>query len=100
MNETKINTDALSQQLDKLKNAKDKLSTILDNLKKETNSLKDHWESRTSEAVFTSFDEMYTGYCTQIDNLNRDINFLEKTIKTYIEQESKANVQIDEHIAL
>ena len=43
---------------------------------------------------------MYTGYCTQIDNLNRDINFLEKTIKTYIEQESKANVQIDEHIAL
>lgn len=99
-NETRIDTEKLQEQLNRIIEERDKLNTLLENIKKETDILKDFWETKTSDSVFNNFTEFYTGLQQHIDAINSDIEFLESTIKNYKEYEEKANKQIDENIAI
>lgn len=98
--ENRIDTDKLTEQLNRLIKERDKLNTQLENIKKETNNLKNYWDSKTSNSVFSNFEELYNGFQAQIDSFNGDIAFLESSIKNYNEYEEKANKQIDEKIAI
>ena len=100
MIETKIDTEALTVQLNRLIKVRDKLKEMLDNIRKENNILKDHWESKTSNSVFTNFEDFYVGFQGQIENLDSDIAFLESTITNYKNYEAQANKHIDENIAI
>lgn len=100
MNEARIDTEALSQQIDRIVAKKEELKEILNNIKKENNIMRDYWETKTSESVFNNFEDMYIGLQEQIDNLNKDIEFLRSSIENYKQQEQKANKEIDEKIAL
>ena len=94
----KIDTVKLQEKLEKLKEEKKKLDSIKDEIAKRTNILKDSWESKTSESVFTNFESMYKGFQSLSNNLTNDINFLEKTINDYNEYENKATKEIETNI--
>lgn len=100
MSNMKINTEVLSQEKEKLEKAREKMNTILTDLKKETNELKNHWETNTSESVFNNFEEFCEYYQTNLDNLQNDINFIQTTIDNYTNYEEKTNKEIDEKIAI
>ena len=94
----RIDTIALTEQLNKMKEERNKLKSLFDIVNKNTNYLKEYWDSRTSESVFNNFEEMYKGYQGLLNDLNRDIAFLERTINDYLEYENKASKEIDTNI--
>ena len=100
MTNLKIDTNALSDEVEKIKAKKERLSEIYDELKKNNEVLKDNWNSKTSEVVFNNFEDFYVGYQEQLNNLQNDINFLNTIIAKYKEFESSNNKTIDENIAI
>lgn len=94
----RIDTKALEEQLNKLKEERNRLNSMFDTIKSNTNTLKDYWDSRTSESVFNNFEDMYKGYQDLVNDLNKDIIFLENILKKYKEYEEKANKEIDTNI--
>ena len=68
----RIDTIALTEQLNKMKEERNKLKSLFDIVNKNTNYLKEYWDSRTSESVFNNFEEMYKGYQGLLNDLNRD----------------------------
>lgn len=98
MTNAKIDTDELAAQVEKLKKERDLLNDYLEQIEKNTNILKDHWDTKTSESVFYNFEDMYKGFNEFVGNLNSDIEFLEKIIADYKTYELIANKEIDETI--
>lgn len=98
LRKVKVDTVALTQQVSSLVKERDNLARILEDIKKKNNILKESWETRTSESVFTNFNDMYVGFQQLIDNLNADIKFLNNTISKYNEYEEQANNEIDKNI--
>ena len=94
----RIDTKALEEQLNKLKEERNRLNSMFDTIKSNINTLKDYWDSRTSESVFNNFEDMYKGYQDLVNDLNKDIIFLENILKKYKEYEEKANKEIDTNI--
>ena len=96
----KIDTEALAKEVSTIRSKRDRLNEIYTSLKKNNEILKDNWKSKTSNVVFTNFEDFYTGFQTQLDNLKNDIDFLDNLIVKYKEFESKNNQNIDEKIAI
>ena len=96
----KIDTNALSQEVDKIKAKRERLYEIYTELKKNNEALKDNWNSKTSEVVFTNFEDFYVGFQNQLTNLQNDINFLNALIEKYKEFENTNDKVIDENIAI
>lgn len=96
-----IDTVKLSEQVNIIKDSKVRLEELFGVLKNDNNILKEMWETRTSEGVFDSFEEFYKDVKKIINNLNKDVEFLEKVVNSgYIENVAKTNEQIDNNIAL
>ena len=100
MTNLKIDTNALSAEVEKIKAKRERLSEIYDELKKNNEELKDNWNSKTSEVVFNNFEDFYVGYQEQLNNLQNDIDFLNALIEKYKEFENSNNKVIDENIAI
>ena len=96
----KIDTNALSKEIEVIKAKRDRLNEIYNTLEKHNVELKDNWSSKTSEVVFNNFVDYYKGFKGQINDLNNDINFLEALIEKYKEFESKNDKTINEQIAV
>lgn len=96
----KIDTNALSKEIEVIKAKRDRLNEIYNTLEKHNVELKDNWSSKTSEVVFNNFVDFYKGFKGQINDLNNDINFLEALIEKYKEFESKNDKTINEQIAV
>ena len=95
-----INTSLLSQEIEKIKTKRDRLNEIYQSLKINNEKLKDNWSSSTSEVVFNNFEDFYSGYEVQLDNLKNDIDFLTNIVKKYEMFENKNSQVIDENIAI
>ena len=100
MNNINIDTDALNSAKEKLIQKKEKLNTLLTALKNENNDLKNYWETKTSDSVFSNFEVFFKSFQTSIENLDNDIKFLEKTINSYVLTEKEIGKEVDEKIAL
>ena len=96
----KIDTNALSKEIEVIKAKRDRLNEIYNTLEKHNVELKDNWSSKTSEVVFNNFVDFYKGFKGQINDLNNGINFLEALIEKYKEFESKNDKTINEQIAV
>ena len=96
----KIDTNALSKEIEVIKAKRDRLNEIYNTLEKHNVELKDNWSSKTSEVVLNNFVDFYKGFKGQINDLNNDINFLEALIEKYKEFESKNDKTINEQIAV
>lgn len=94
-----IDTNALNQQITNLKKERDNLNTILENIKKSNEVLRDSWDSKTSESVFNNFKDMYVGYQELMDDLNKDITFLEGVIADFKSNEEQTNKKIEAEIS-
>jgi uncharacterized protein YukE len=95
-----IDTNALLEEVEKIRAKRERLNEIYTSLKKNNEVLKDNWNSKTSEVVFTNFEDFYTGFQNQLDNLQNDIDFLNALIEKYKEFESKNSQVIDEKITV
>ncbi len=94
-----IDTNALNQQITNLKKERDNLNTILENIKKSNEVLRDSWDSKTSESVFNNFKDMYVGYQELMDDLNKDITFLEGVVDDFKSNEEQTNKKIEAEIS-
>lgn len=94
-----IDTNALNQQITNLKKERDNLNTILENIKKSNEVLRDSWDSKTSESVFNNFKDMYVGYQELMDDLNKDITFLEGVVADFKSNEEQTNKKIEAEIS-
>ena len=101
MNNVNINTEQLSNEIDKIKNTYNKFEEIFNEIKKDTESLKEFWSTRTSESVFNSFEDFYVALENVKTTFKKDIDFLEKTVSTsYIEEDKGTNRLVDSNIAM
>ncbi len=96
----KIDTNLLSQEISKIKTKRDRLNEIYNEIKKNNSELKDNWKSLTSDVVFNNFEDFYTGYEEELNNLQNDIDFLNSIVSKYEVFESKNNQTVDEKIAI
>ena len=95
-----IDTKAFQDEIDKIKDIKDDFINLSDILERDTNSLKEYWQTDTSEGVYNDFDKYYVKLENVINTLNNDIEFLEKTAKQgYIKEDKGTNNLVDTKIA-
>lgn len=95
----KINTEALLVDVEKLGKEIDNLKNILTELKKNNESLKDYWDTRTSEEIFSEFNGFYNEIEKMISNLEEDKTFLkENVIASYSEYEEKAEKVVESEL--
>ena len=95
-----IDTNLLSQEITKITNKRDRLNEIYNELKRNNEELKNNWNTKTSEIVFSNFELFYTGFEVQLDNLKNDIDFLNVLITKYEEFNNKNSQEIDNKIAI
>ena len=101
MNNIDIDTDLLSAEIEKIKSSKKNFEEIFQTVKNDTESLKDYWSTRTSESVFSSFQEFYTVFDNVSAVLQQDIEFLEKTVNaSYENKDEGISNLVDNKIAL
>ena len=86
--------------IDNIKKKREELNNLLNDLKTSNNTLKDHWETKTSDSVFANFEEFYKEFQNQINVFDEDIRFLEATVNNYKTNEKETNKEIDENIAI
>ena len=94
-----IDTNSLSQQITNLKKERNNLNTILENIKKSNEVLRESWDTKTSESVFNNFKDMYVGYQELIDDLDKDITFLEGVVNDFKSNEEQTNKKIEAEIS-
>lgn len=101
MSNMKIDSDLLSVEISKLEAVTKEMETLFSNIKKETDSLKDCWETRTSEGVYNDFDAFYK-ILDSVKNTNQqDANFLKNVVNTsYVDFENNTNTLVDNNIAI
>lgn len=101
MNNINIDTEKLSQEIEKIRKINENFEDIFSKIKDNTNQLKDCWKTRTSESVFSSFEEFYSSLENVVSTFQKDIEFLEKVVNdNYIEEEKGINQLIDNKIAM
>ena len=101
MSRVSIDTEKLKEQVDIISNSKIRLEEAFGILQKDNKVLKDMWNTKTSEGVFESFEDFYKSVNNIIENLNKDIEFLNNVVSAgYIDNVAKTNEQIDDKIAL
>lgn len=101
MNNVYIDTDKLSEEIDKIKKVNTKLEEIFSQIKRNTDVLKDYWSTETSDSVFTSFEQFYVTLENTKNNFQKDIEFLENVVKSsYIEEDEGISSLVDSNIAM
>ena len=96
-----IDSIGLQDQIRKLREIDKEMETLKNNIRKDTEDLKNFWNTKTSDGVQTSFQ----GFYTDLDNLNTKnelfASYLEKVVNDQYEtNESDTNRLIDDNIAV
>ena len=100
MNDINIDTIKIQAQIESLKLVLKRLEQIYTKVKGSTNIVKDYWNTSTSEKVFVDFEDFYSWYEQMRNALQRDVSFLENTVKgSYTENNDRTNKSIDEKFA-
>lgn len=101
MDNISINVESIVTETEKIKKEKKNLEDVLNNLYKQTDALKEYWQTRTSDEVFSSFSDFKKHFENVINYLSNDIDFLEKTVKaSYETNEELTNKEIDSNITI
>ncbi len=101
MNNINIDTEKLSLEIEKIKKVNKDFEEIFNQVKKDTESLKDYWSTRTSESVFSSFQDFYSVLENVKAVFQKDIEFLEKTVNSSYEVKDQGiSKLVDDKIAL
>ncbi len=101
MDNISINVESIVTETEKIKKEKKNLEDVLNNLYKQTDALKEYWQTRTSDEVFSSFSDFKKHFENVINYLSNDIDFLEKTVKaSYQTNEELTNKEIDSNITI
>ena len=101
INNINIDTDRLTEEIEKIRNVNQNFEEIFSEIRKNTEGLKDYWKTRTSESVFTSFEQFYKSLENVVATFKKDIEFLENVVKSsYIEEEEGINRLVDDKIAM
>jgi uncharacterized protein YukE len=95
-----IDTEKLNAQIDKLEKTKNEIKNSFQTINTETNAMKESYDSKTSEVIYTEFDRFNKAAEDYIDDLDAYINYLKMAVnQSYIDYEDKENKLIDENIA-
>lgn len=97
----KINTNNLSGEIVKLNNISLQMEELFNCIKRNTDSLKDDWMTKTSDRIFTEFDDFYKK-CEVIQNNNiSDSKFLADIVKNSYENfDSSTDSLVDSNISV
>lgn len=99
MNNLNIDTEKLNAKKEEIRTILKDLEILFQKIKKETESLKDVWETRTSENVFNGFEEFYETVESIKADFEKDIAFIEEKVnEQYIIKENDIKTQIDEKL--
>ncbi len=99
MNNINIDTEKLNEKKEEIRTILKELESLFQKIKKETEALKDVWETKTSENVFNCFEEFYKALETVKKDFESDISFIEKKVnEQYITKENEIKTQIDEKL--
>ena len=94
-----LNSEVLKNESSNIKKEKEKLENIFNELSDKVTSLKDHWESDTSDEMYDGFNK-FQKHCQELlVSFNNDIDMLDGAINSYEQFEQKANKEIENNIA-
>ncbi len=100
MNNVNIDTENLNSKKEEIEKVLKDLETLFDKIKNETETLKDYWETKTSENVFANFENFYKTLEEVKLKFQSDILFInEKVNKQYTDIDRNISAEIDEKIA-
>lgn len=100
MNNVNIDTENLNSKKEEIEKVLKDLETLFDKIKNETETLKDYWETKTSENVFANFEKFYKTLEEVKLKFQSDILFInEKVNKQYTDIDRNISAEIDEKIA-
>lgn len=101
MSNVKINSELLNAEIEKLENVGKDIENLIANIRKENENLKEYWNTRTSEGVFTDFTVFYDILNDVKDTNDRDIDFLKNTVSdNYVNYEEKTDTLVDSNISI
>ena len=81
-NLVKIDSNLLSNDVAKMDVVTKKMRELFDEVKNQTDSLKDVWSTKTSEAVYLDLEEFYKLCETAINTNEEDARFLENVVNS------------------
>ena len=93
-----VNGDLLKEEANNIKKENKSLGNILDKINNQMTDLKGHWESDTSDEIYSSYDEFKTHFKALVEAFDRDIKLLENAISGYEEFEVKAEKEINDKL--
>lgn len=93
-----MNSKEITACIDDYKTLRDDMNALFSSIKKETDALKDFWDTRTSGEVYNDFDEFYK-LLEKIKYKNDAyINYLESSRNSFIKSDSSFNKIVDTNI--
>lgn len=96
-----IDTERIRTEIDNLQNINDNLYDIFSDIRKNTNLLKNEWETETSEAFFNDMNKFYNTLDNVYNTFEKDISTLNGIVNSnYEREEEKKNSDIDNNIAI
>ena len=96
-----VNTEKLQDEIEKIKDIEGDFVKLSEIIKRDTDILKEYWQTDTSEDVYYNFDKYHVKLENVIDTLRKDIDFLEETAKqSYIEEDTGTSNLVDERVAV
>jgi len=97
----KIDSELLAAEIDKLNNVTVQLRELFEEIKKETDSMKDVWETKTSEGVYNDFEHFYKLGESVVSVNESDSKFLNAVVKAnYVNFDDSTNKLVDSNIAI
>ena len=97
----KIDSELLAAEVTKLNGVTTKLIELFDEIKKETDSMKEVWETKTSESVYMDFENFYKLGESVVSVNENDAKFLDAVVKAnYVNFDEKTDKLVDSNIAI
>ena len=92
-----VNTEKISETIEKLKKLKDRLSNVSDSQKELIKTMHNYWSGTTGDKTYTNMTEHNNNYDTYLTTIQNEIDFLNAVIKGYTESDSSTSKKIDEN---
>lgn len=96
-----IDSEKLKDEIEKFKALNTDMNILFSNIKKETETLKEYWDTKTSLNVFNEFSNFYNDLENIKSKNDEYINFLNNVVNSsYLESNEITNKLIDEKISI
>ncbi len=94
----KLNTEALSTEIERLRKISTRLEEIRDSVSKDTVILKDNWQTHKSDVTYSGLKTIDGSLQNIKSNIDDEITFLETVVKgTYVDFE-RAQIETVEEV--